>query len=1827
VSVYDDATLLGTTTTAGDGTWSFTPGSDLSTGSHSFTVTATDAAGNVSAASGARSLTVDTAAPTAAVNLTAINGDRGTAGDFLTNDLDGLTVSGSNEALGAGETVEISLDGGASWSAVSQDSATTWSYADATARSDGDSVTYRVRVVDAAGNAGNGDSQAVVFDGAAPSAPAITGASDDVSPVTGTVADGGSTNDPRPTLTGTAEAGSTVSVYDGATLLGTTTTAGDGTWSFTPGSDLSTGSHSFTVTATEAAGNVSAASGARGLTVDATAPSAPAITGASDDVAPVTGSIADGGSTNDPRPALTGTAEAGSTVTLFDGATLLGTTAAAGDGSWSFTPGSDLADGSHSFTATATDAAGNVSASSGARTLTVDATAPTAPTITGASDDVAPVTGTVADGGSTNDPRPTLTGTAEPGSTVTLFDGATLLGTTTAAGDGSWSFTPSSDLSTGSHSFTATATDAAGNVSAASGARSLTVDATAPSAPAITGADDDVSPVTGTVADGSSTNDPRPTLTGTAGAGSTVTVYDGATLLGTTTTAGDGSWSFTPASDLAEGSHSFAATATDAAGNTATSAVLTITVDSTAPAAPAIDLPASDDTGSSNTDNITGLRVIDLQGTAEAGSTVRVVGPDGSTVVGTALADGNGIWVLQHVSLSALDGDDGDGVPGEDGAYSFSATASDAAGNTGSAATLTVTLDTRNPAIALSPASDTGISDHDNITSATTVTLIGNAAAGSVLRIYGPGEVLVGTVTVGPGGTWTLPGVDLHQFDGDDLDGIPGEDGPYTFEARLVQPDDSALPVGSVTVLLDTTPPSTPLVLDLQAASDTDTGTGAPDPHADDSTSDATPSFDVILPTGTGADVQPGYLLTIGYLDGNQQPVEIARTILTAADVAAGVVPLTSVELADAAYELQAKLFDQAGNSRDSADLAVEIVTDLDGVLPSIESAVEGGDFNGDGVQDALQSNVATLPLTNSDDFAAGSDAPPASFGAILAGTPVLDGAGGNSGNTTLDPLAQLANIRIQSIPLYLNQLAQAGVHLGGQMEGITIDPVVSGLLDFTLKGKDDAALTDIDPVRAGLQTRVVIDLPAGVIADTYFKIGPTPANPTPHIYAFMADGNPATPDDGAEFYDLDDDGVNDQLVITYTDGARGDDDLSANGQIRDPGFLGISSPVLRSVAVDSAAQQLAITFDKPINAEQLPPVSALTVQRDGVNLAAESITAIAVSSGNPNQLVVTLAAGVLLTTDDLITVDYLDPTSGDDTQALQSLGGADVPSFTSDLVDHAPMLQQATMASDGSSLTLAYDVVLDDRNLPAPGDFTIRINGVALSSAQIAGIAVGTGDGRQLVLSLSGATLSATDTVLLSYLDPSAADDVNAVQNPIGYDAASLGDVTADLGTPGDCGSAPTAATASAGKGQRLKGGTGADTLTGSGADDRLLGRGGNDALQGLDGNDRLKGQAGNDTLRGDGGDDRLAGGAGTDTLAGGGGNDIVTGQAGNDLLYGDQGDDKISGGAGADQLFGGAGEDFLKGGAGADSLSGGSGKDSLAGGAGADTLLGGDGADTLKGNGGNDILYGGGCNDLLLGGGGRDTLYGGDGDDSARGQGGNDLLIGNEGNDVIKGNGGRDRLYGDDGDDRLFGGAGNDLLLGGNGIDWLAGQAGNDSIQGGEGDDGLLGGAGRDTLEGGNGADKLDGGAGADSLVGGDGDDTLYGGGGRDVLIGGNGDDVLMGAGGHDLYIYHGSLLSDLLAAGHDSIVDSGRNLLVFDQALLSQIKVNGTALADASQKLAVGSALGSNDSIALAGTVLQVDVNGDGSFGDGTDFAISLIGVNGIVYDPALHALVLS
>ncbi len=135
-------------------------------------------------------------------------------------------------------------------------------------------------------------------------------------------------------------------------LLGSATANGSGAWSFTTGT-LNDGAHNLTATATDLPAIPARPRRRLAVTIDTGAPVAPAITAFSND-----SGVAGDHVTNDNTLSLTGTAEAGATVKVYDGATLLGSAVATSAGAWSFTTAA-LADGAHNLTATATDLAGN----------------------------------------------------------------------------------------------------------------------------------------------------------------------------------------------------------------------------------------------------------------------------------------------------------------------------------------------------------------------------------------------------------------------------------------------------------------------------------------------------------------------------------------------------------------------------------------------------------------------------------------------------------------------------------------------------------------------------------------------------------------------------------------------------------------------------------------------------------------------------------------------------------------------------------------------------------------------------------------------------------------------------------------------------------------------------------------------------------------------------------------------------------------------------------------------------------------------------------------------------------------------------------------------------------------------------------------------------------------------------------------------------------------------------------------------------------------------------------------------------------------------------
>tara|TARA_Y100000589_G_scaffold128495_1_gene122385 strand:+ start:1057 stop:7983 length:6927 start_codon:yes stop_codon:yes gene_type:complete len=556
-----------------------------------------------------------------------------------------------------------------------------------------------------------------------PAAPAVSGFADD----TGTASDN-ITADTGLVFSGTTGAYFDVEVFVDAVSVGTTSADASGNWSFDySGTSLSDGTYAITASTTNLGGYESTASSALNVTIDATAPNAPVVSGISTDTNVSTDEI-----TSDATLVINGTAEANATVEVFIDAGSIGSTTADGSGNWSFdNTGNSLADGTYAVTATASDVAGNTSATSSTLNITVDTAAPAAPAVTAISDD----TGT-ADG-ITSDTTLVISGTAEADSVVTVLLDAGSIGTATANGAGAWSFDYSgTSLSDGSYVLTATSTDTAGNTSSVSSGFNITVDTSVPSAPAVTAISTDSG-----AADGI-TNDNTLVISGTAEANASVEVFIDGGSIGTTTASGAGAWSFDhTGSVLGDGSYTLTAITTDTAGNaSAASADFNITIDTADPSAPAITAISTD---SGAADGITNDNTLLISGTAEANSSVEVFIDGGS--IGTATANGAGAWSYDHTGTAV-----------SDGSYVLTAIATDTAGNGSSASNdFNITVDTGTPAApSVSGISDDTGTGGDGITADNTLVISGSAEANASVEVFIDGGS-IGTATASGAGAWS----------------------------------------------------------------------------------------------------------------------------------------------------------------------------------------------------------------------------------------------------------------------------------------------------------------------------------------------------------------------------------------------------------------------------------------------------------------------------------------------------------------------------------------------------------------------------------------------------------------------------------------------------------------------------------------------------------------------------------------------------------------------------------------------------------------------------------------------------------------------------------------------------------------------------------------------------------------------------------------------------------------------------------------------------------------------------------------------------------------
>ncbi|WHL70023.1 biofilm-associated Ig-like repeat protein Bap [Acinetobacter baumannii] len=648
-----------------DGSWSV-PNPGLNDGDEVEAI-ATDPAGNPSLPGTA---IVDAVGPnTDGVNFTV---DSVTADNVINaSEASGnVTVTGvlKNVPADAANTVVTVVINGQTYTATVDSTAGTWTVSvpgsDLTADAD-KTIDAKVTFTDAAGNSSSvNDTQTYTLDTTAPDAPVIN-------PVNGT--------DP---ITGTAEPGSTVTVTYPNGDTATVVAGPDGSWSV-PNPGLNDGDEVEAI-ATDPAGNPSLPGTA---IVDAVGPNTDGVNFTVDSVTAdnvINASEASGNVT------VTGVlknvpADAANTVVtvVINGQTYTATVDSAA-GTWTVSvPGSGLvADTDKTIDAkvTFTDAAGNSSSVNDTQTYTVDTTAPDAPVIN-------PVNGT--------DP---ITGTAEPGSTVTVTypDGTTA--TVVAGTDGSWSVPNPGNLVDGD-TVTATATDPAGNTSLP-GTGTVSADITAP----VVALDDVL------------TNDSTPALTGTVNDPTATVVVNVDGVDYPAVNNGDGTWTLADNTlpTLADGPHTITVTATDAAGNVGNDTAV-VTIDTVAPNAPVLDpINATDP----------------VSGQAEPGSTVTVTYPDGTTA--TVVAGTDGSWSVPNPG-NLVDGD------------TVTATATDPAGNTSLPGTGTVSADITAPVVALD----------DVLTNDSTPALTGTVNDPTATVVVNVDGVDYPAVNNGDG-TWTL---------------------------------------------------------------------------------------------------------------------------------------------------------------------------------------------------------------------------------------------------------------------------------------------------------------------------------------------------------------------------------------------------------------------------------------------------------------------------------------------------------------------------------------------------------------------------------------------------------------------------------------------------------------------------------------------------------------------------------------------------------------------------------------------------------------------------------------------------------------------------------------------------------------------------------------------------------------------------------------------------------------------------------------------------------------------------------------------------------------
>jgi hypothetical protein len=404
VDIFQSGILLGSVVADPiTGDWSCALSAPLGEGTNLLTATATLPGDTPSAPSAVFTIKVDTHAPTENIIIAPTSSDGHTISGTI---LGGPLANGTTPPNAAPEHVQVSLDGGATWAnATVASSGTSWSYTSSTPLHSSTPVV--VRLVDDAGNVGTQASQDVL---SPPVAPVMSTYDDTVGSITGifTPSTHPYTDDTDPILSGTATAGSTVTISESGVVLGVAVADASGHWSCVPSITLGEGTHQLTATASFAGGPSSPASTVFTLTVDHTAPAevvsiAPINNGATVISGTLLGGPLAGGGTSIAPEHIE--------ISLNGGVTWAYATVAPGGTSWTYTSSTPLAAGVV-VEARVWDEAGNASAP-------VSQTVGGPPVFTDIDLSLDPASGA---GGVSYTPAPTIDGTVITSDSATQAD-------------------------------------------------------------------------------------------------------------------------------------------------------------------------------------------------------------------------------------------------------------------------------------------------------------------------------------------------------------------------------------------------------------------------------------------------------------------------------------------------------------------------------------------------------------------------------------------------------------------------------------------------------------------------------------------------------------------------------------------------------------------------------------------------------------------------------------------------------------------------------------------------------------------------------------------------------------------------------------------------------------------------------------------------------------------------------------------------------------------------------------------------------------------------------------------------------------------------------------------------------------------------------------------------------------------------------------------------------------------------------------------------------------------------------------------------------------